>query len=288
METESNSKSSILVVEDSPNERAGLSMLLERAGFSVTAAADGIEGLAQLEQKKFDLLLVDAGLPRMGGIEMLSRLPAQPRPKVLVITGDGTAETALGALREHAEQFLEKPVDPKQLVESIRETLDAPPVAGKIRVLSADPHFVELRIPCERAVADRLQEFMKRLESGLPQKERASVELAFHELLLNAIEWGGRMDPACEVLITFLRTPRLLLYRIADPGAGFDASKLDHAAAGHADEDPCAHIEAREAKGMRPGGYGIVLAESMVDELVYNEAHNEVVLLKYLEGKKAA
>jgi len=288
MEKTATTRNSILVVEDSANERVGLCRLLERSGFAVKAAADGVEALTQIEQKKFDLLLVDVGLPRMGGLEMLSRLPEGARPKVLVITGDGTAETALGALREHVERCIAKPVEPKKLLETIQCALATPPVADKIKVLSADPHFVELRIPCERRIADRIQEYFGQLDSGLQNKVRESLELAFHELLMNAIEWGGRMDPGAEVEITFLRTERLVLVRITDPGKGFDPTNLEHAAIGHPAEDPSAHVEARMAKGLRPGGFGILLAKTLVDELLYNEAHNEVVLLKYLDRKAAA
>jgi anti-sigma regulatory factor (Ser/Thr protein kinase) len=70
--------------------------------------------------------------------------------------------------------------------------------------------------------------------------------------------------------------------RIADPGKGFDLAALDHAAIANQSEDPLAASDVREEKGMRPGGYGIQLVKSLVDELVYNEAHNEVVMVKYL------
>jgi anti-sigma regulatory factor (Ser/Thr protein kinase) len=83
------------------------------------------------------------------------------------------------------------------------------------------------------------------------------------------------------VRIAYLRLKRMLLYRIADPGMGFRLEELQHAAVSHPD-DPTAHIVAREEKGLRPGGFGILMAQSLVDELLYNEARNEVVLVKYL------
>jgi CheY-like chemotaxis protein len=287
MQTEQTSKNSILVVEDSANERVGLCRLLERSGFDVRAAADGLEGLQQVERENFDLLLVDVRMPRMNGLEMLSRLPESPRPKVLVLTGDDNAQTRLEALRKHAEQCIAKPFEPKQLVEIIKSELASPPIADQIQVLSADPHFVELRFPCKREVADRIQEYLQQLEADLPAKVRDAVKMAFHELLMNAMEWGGRMNPSSEVQVTVLRTEGLLLYRIADPGTGFDPAKLEHAAVGHAPDDPTAHVDIRAKKGIRPGGFGIRMAESLVDELIYNEAHNEVVLLKYLNRPEA-
>jgi DNA-binding response OmpR family regulator len=274
---------SILVVEDAPHERVGLCRLLERSGFTVKAAADGVEALRQIEKENFDLLLVDVWLPRMNGLELLSHLPGDSRPKTLVITGDETPETLLRALKGKADQYITRPFDPKQLVELIKNALAAPRVADKIQVLSADPHFVELRFPCDRQIAKRIQEYLRQLESDLPPKVRESVEMAFHELLANAIEWGGHLNPEAKVQITFLRTERLLLYRITDPGSGFDPAQLEHAAIGQPEDDLITHTDVRQEKGIRPGGFGILMARSLVDELIYNEPHNEVVLLKYLD-----
>lgn len=279
---------SILVVEDTPNERVGLCRLLERSGFAVKSAADGIAALNQIEQERFDLLLVDVWLPRMNGLEMLSHLPKDYQPKVLVITGDDTPETLLGALRENACQFLTKPFDPKHLVHLIKSALGSPQAAGKIQVLSADPHFVELRVSCDRETTLRIQDYLRRLESDLPAKVREAVEMAFHELLMNAVEWGGHMSAEAKVQITFLRTEKLLLYRIADPGPGFNPAEMKHAAVGNDPDNPYAHTDVRREKGMRPGGFGILMAQSLVDELIYNEAHNEVVLLKYLNEPETA
>jgi anti-sigma regulatory factor (Ser/Thr protein kinase) len=72
------------------------------------------------------------------------------------------------------------------------------------------------------------------------------------------------------------------MYRLDDPGPGFDLHNLKHAALNNPEEDPMAHMKAREEKGLRPGGLGLLLTQQMVDELVYNESRNEVVLIKYL------
>ncbi len=105
---------------------------------------------------------------------------------------------------------------------------------------------------------------------------------AFHELLMNAIEWGGKLDPKRRVRISYLRAKRMLMYRIADPGPGFKFADLDHAAITHGDS-PIEHGLIREQKGLRPGGFGLVLVKAKVDELLYNEAQNEVVFVKYLD-----
>jgi len=117
---------------------------------------------------------------------------------------------------------------------------------------------------------------------------RESIAYAFRELLLNAVEWGGKLDPSRTVRIACLRARRMLLYRIADPGPGFSIDNLPHAAIGQPPDDPIAHMHVREAKGIRPGGFGLLTVRASVDELLYNEQRNEVVFVKYLddEGKK--
>ena len=75
----------------------------------------------------------------------------------------------------------------------------------------------------------------------------------------------------------------MVLYRIADPGPGFKFEELSHAAVAYAPEQRLEYVEARQQKGLRPGGFGILMAQTMVDELIYNEVHNEVVFVKYLD-----
>jgi two-component system, OmpR family, response regulator len=268
----------ILVVDDSEGERKACCRLIERAGFEVQEAMDGEEGLEKLQRDRFDLLLVDVWMPRMNGLELLSRLPEESRPKALVITGDTNTETVLQSVRENAYLLLSKPVNPQDLIQSIRTALESPSAGGEIQVLSAQPDWVQLRFPCEMRTAGRVENVVEQLSFGLPLHMRHSVGLAFHELLMNAIEWGGRLNPNFEVRIDYLRTQRFLTLRIADPGKGFQVATLRHAATA---EEPLAHIDVRERRGIRPGGYGIQLAKSLVDELIYNEARNEVVMVKY-------
>src|SRR6266702_2526869 len=100
---------------------------------------------------------------------------------------------------------------------------------------------------------------------------------------MNAIESGGELDPTRKVRIAYLRARRMLLYRIADPGQGFKIEDLTHAAVGHSSSQPIEHVRVSHEKSLRPGGFGILMARAMVDELLYNEVRNEVVFVKYLD-----
>jgi DNA-binding response OmpR family regulator len=249
----------------------------------VTAVADGAAVLKALKKKKYDLLLLDIWMPRVNGLQLLARLRKEPkRPRVVVMTSDDTPETLLSAVREQAYQFLKKPVDPKTVVSQVKAVLAAHPVARPIEVVSAKPDWVELRVPCDLEAAERIQSFMNQLKADLPEEVRESVGQAFRELLTNAIEWGGKLDPNQTVRVSFLRARRMLLYRISDPGPGFRFEGLTHSAITNPDDEPYAHDRVREEKGLRPGGFGILLTRAKVDELIYNEAQNEVVFVKYL------
>ena len=273
----------ILVTDDDRILRAYVRTLLKKQKYAVTTAADGQAALALLKKKKFDLVLLDLWMPRMNGFEVLALVRQQPRPpRVVVMTSDDTPETMLRTVREQAYRYLNKPVEAQTLLDVVADALEERPQAPPIEVLSAKPAWVELLVPCDLDCARRIQLFLENLKVEMPQETRDRVGQAFRELLTNAVEWGGKLDPNRKVRVSFVHTPRMLLYRIADPGPGFKFEGLTHAAVGYAGDDPTAHMEEREKKGLRPGGLGIFMTRELVDELVYNEAQNEVLFVKYL------
>lgn len=275
--------SRILVVDDDRATRHVLRTVLTTAGFSVTVAKDGVEALKALRNRRFDLLLLDVWMPRMNGLDLLERLRTRKtRPRVVVMTSDEAPETLLEAVRQQAFKYLHKPIASVELLRTVREVLESPDLPP-IEVISARPEWVELVLPCRREAVERIQTVMAQLDTDLAPDLRESIAYAFRELLMNAIEWGGRLDPARTVRISCLRARRMLLYRIADPGPGFNIEDLPHAAIGGPPDDPIAHMQVREEKGIRPGGFGLLTVRGSVDELLYNEKRNEVVFVKYLE-----
>ena len=273
--------SRILVVDDDRATRLLIRGTLTTAGYAITVATDGMEALKLLQTRRFDLMLLDVWMPRMSGLDLLERLRnRKTRPRVVVMTSDDTPDTLLKAVRQQAFKYLHKPVEAATLLATVGQALEAPNVAP-IEVVSARPDWVELVVPCTREAAGRLEGVMAHLDSDLAPELRESMAHAFRELLLNSIEWGGKLDPGRTVRISYLRARRMILYRIADPGPGFNIDQLPHAAIGQA--DPLAHMDVREAKGIRPGGFGLLTVQAAVDELLYNEKRNEVVFVKYLE-----
>jgi CheY-like chemotaxis protein len=272
----------ILVVDDDRATRHVTRAVLTKAGYKVRLAPDGARALTRLRTGTFDLMLLDVWMPRMDGLQLLAKLKGRKRtPRIIVMTSDDTPETLLRAIRQHAFQYVRKPVEPQALRTLVRDVLARGP-APPIDIISARPNWVEIVVPCTREAADRLQEVMRHLEAGLSDEVREAVAFAFRELLLNAVEWGGKLDPKRNVRIAYLRAKRMLIYRIADPGRGFTMQGLDHAAISHPD-DPIKHMEIRESKKLRPGGFGLLTVRASVDELIYNERQNEVVFVKYLD-----
>jgi CheY-like chemotaxis protein/anti-sigma regulatory factor (Ser/Thr protein kinase) len=274
----------ILVVDDDRSTRQLIRLQLRAAGHTVETAGDGVAALTRIRKKSPDLVLLDVWMPGMDGLEMLAHLRDEPsQPRVVVMTADDTSQTLLRAIREHAYRYVTKPIEPKALVALVRDVLASKPHARPIEVVSAKPNWVELIVPCDREAAERIQEFLSRLDSDLPDAVRTQIGQAFRELLMNAIEWGGHLDPGKSVRISYLRARRMLLYRIADPGQGFSFEGLTHSAVNNPSDQPMQHALTREEKGLRPGGFGLLMTREIVDELLYNEAHNEVVFVKYLD-----
>ncbi len=115
----------ILIVDDERSMRDVLSIMLKRAGYDVTVAGDGEEGIAQLDKEIFDLVITDLKMPKKGGLEVLKAVKkASPETVVLMITAFASTESAVEAMKSGAYDYLTKPfqVDEVQLI--IRNALE--------------------------------------------------------------------------------------------------------------------------------------------------------------------
>ena len=125
-------KAKILVVEDNLDEAKLLKMDLEGEGYEVVCAFNGKEALERLEAEKPDLIVLDVMMPEMDGFTFCSRLRASPGNKdipVVLLTGvaEHIHETRYpldGVLRAEAEEYLEKPVKPEDLLKTITNLLE--------------------------------------------------------------------------------------------------------------------------------------------------------------------
>lgn len=117
-------KARILVVEDDATLRVTLAYLLIYAGYSVTQAEDGETALDLLESDSFDVVITDIVMGEVDGIEVLHTARLQSyRPEVILLTGHGTLETAVAALRSGAADYLLKPCAEDELLRSVEQAV---------------------------------------------------------------------------------------------------------------------------------------------------------------------
>jgi two-component system nitrogen regulation response regulator NtrX len=117
-------RESILVVDDEPGVRSSLSGILGDEGYLVEAVDSGEAGLAALEKGRYDLLLLDVWLTNMDGLEALSRVRTlDPELPVIVISGHGSIETAVKAVRMGAQDFVEKPLSLEKTLLVVKNAL---------------------------------------------------------------------------------------------------------------------------------------------------------------------
>jgi len=172
------------------------------------------------------------------------------------------------------------PVAPDELRASVRQALDDEHWRSGIRVESAVPDWIALRVACRRVNAERLTHFMSELAGDLPDSARHQLVTAFREVLLNAMEHGAAFDPGKVVEVHAVRTDRALVYYFKDPGPGFDPRRPKMVAS---ETDPISHLSERESQGRRAGGFGLLLTSKLVDEVHFSEKGNEVILVKHLD-----
>ena len=162
----------------------------------------------------------------------------------------------------------------------VRAAMASPCWDDGIEIFSATREWVRLAARCDVTTADRLVQFLRGVrDPDIPE----GIICAFREVLLNAMEHGGHFDPSQHVEISFIRARRVVACRVKDTGNGFSLEELRHAAINNPADDLLNHVAVREARGLRPGGFGLLLAKKLVDELIYNEQGNEVLLVKYVD-----
>ena len=114
--SETHSAERVLVVEDDPATRSGLTELVRTWGFTAEEAADGAEALEKITAFRPSIVVTDLVMPRMSGIDLLKALqPELEHIKVILLTAQGTVDTAVEAVKSGAEDYLTKPLDPNRL-----------------------------------------------------------------------------------------------------------------------------------------------------------------------------
>lgn len=277
----------LMVATDEQVSKA-LSKVLSSQGWRVVCAPDNQSALELVEGRAFDLIITGPETSGKEDIELLRKIRrVRPHTRLIILTDENTPRDVITAMREGAFCYFSKPFEMSSLAEMVRSASTAPLLDDGIELVSATPEWIRIIARCDRQTADRLVQFFQEM-SDLPHGEREDVATAFREMLLNAIEHGGNFDPSQYVEVSYVRTRKLVICRIKDPGQGFSIEEIHHAAVNNPPYDPIRHDVIRQADGLRPGGYGVLLAKHLVDELIYSEKGNEVLLVKHLRAPGGA
>lgn len=257
---------------------------LAGADIPVEYAAGHADALRRLRTRSFGVVVTCPDSTVDEDLALLEEMRAvRPGVKCIVLARHSTPEKVIAALRARVFACFTPPFDSNEIANLARRAASESQWQDDIQVLSARPGWVSVRVNCRVVTAERLLTFAKELNAQLPEDALQGTMQAFREVLLNAMEHGAAFNPEQVVEVTGVRTKRALVFYVRDPGAGFRRESLTEAAMATPDEDPVAHILQREEEGMRPGGYGLLVARGTVDELIYNEIGNEVLLIKYVD-----
>jgi DNA-binding NarL/FixJ family response regulator len=272
-----------LVVDADPEVEAVLAETLDPAIWTLEHASNNRAALAMAEARPFDLILTSEKTSGKEDVELLRKIRrVRPHTRLIILTDETTPADVIASMRARAFSYFSKPFSFPALAEMIRLAAEGPCWDEGIEILSATPAWIRLMARCELKTAERLVQFINEI-AELPEDEKYAVATAFREMLMNAIEYGGHFDPNEYVEVSYLHARHMVVCRVKDPGKGFSLDEVRHAAVGNPPEDPVRHVAYREEQGMRPGGFGVLMAQHLVDELIYSEQGNDVLLIKYLD-----
>ena len=258
--------------------------VLTAAHLPTVCAAGPADALKRLRARRFDVVITSADSDIDENLALLEEMRSiRPDLKCIVLAQHSTPDKVIAALRARVFGCFTPPFDTQEIATLVAKAASDNQSRDDIEILSARPGWVSIRANCRLVTAERLLSFAKELSAQLPEDKRQEIIQAFREILMNAMEHGAKFNPEQVVEVNAIRTARTMVFRVRDPGTGFQKESLSHAAVGNPASDPTAHILLRKEQGMRAGGYGLLLASGTVDELIYNATGNEVILIKYLD-----
>jgi anti-sigma regulatory factor (Ser/Thr protein kinase) len=273
-----------LVVCPEPELASEVSSTL--SGWKIERVASNDAALKAVETHAFDLIVTGEKTSGRADVELLREIRrVWPHTRLIILTTESTPADVIASMRERAFSYFSRPFSGSSFAAMLRLATEEQCWDDGIEVIKATPEWIQIAARCDKKTADRLLQFFREI-IDLPESERDAVAYAFSEMLMNAVEHGGKLDPTKYVEISYVRARHAVMCRIKDPGEGFSLEELQHAAIANPPHDPLRHQAYRDAKGLRPGGFGMLITLNLVDELIYGEQRNEVLLVKYLDLAK--
>lgn len=131
----------ILVIDDEQPIRASLKEILEYEGHTVAEAEDGMEGVVEASKSKYDAIFCDIKMPKMDGLDVLDMLESKGvNVPVIMISGHGTVETAVQALKKGAFDFIQKPLDLNRILVTLKHATETEELIAETKMLRKKVH----------------------------------------------------------------------------------------------------------------------------------------------------
>ena len=166
------SMSNILIIDDEKAIRKTLSEILSYEGYKIDEAADGEEGLKKLREKEFDVILCDIKMPKVDGIEFLEKSKdINGDTPIIMISGHGTIETAVEAVKKGAYDYISKPPDLNRLLITIRNAMDKNQLMAETKVLKRKVSKVQEMI----GDSDPMVKIKETIEKVAPTEARIMI-----------------------------------------------------------------------------------------------------------------
>src|SRR5258708_1255454 len=217
-----------LVVGGESQIETPLRKVLKPGAWAIQHAKDNAAALGLGQRKGFDLIVTSEKTSGKEDIELLRKIRRiRPHTRLIILADESTPADVIAAMRERAFSYFSKPFSPDALASMIQHAIEEPCWDDGIDVVSATPEWIRIRARCDLKTADRVLQFFDEI-AELPEPERGEVGMAFREMLTNAIEHGGRLDPNQQVEISYVRASHMVTCRISDPGEGFTLDEIPH------------------------------------------------------------
>jgi DNA-binding response OmpR family regulator len=272
----------ILLIAPGPTLRDELARHLDLEGVEFEVASGGLDAVRRLRRRSFGAAVTSPDTSVEDDLELVEEMRLVRRKlSIVILAPKATPEDVIAALRAQVFACFTVPVDVNELASMLKRGLETADPREGIDVITAEPEWISLRVSCNPPTAERVVQYFEELRADVPNPEREALLTAFREILLNAMEHGAQFDPDKMVEVTAIRTARAIVFYVRDPGHGFRRDALPHAAVSNPPDDPIAHMGVRAEQGLRPGGFGLLVAKNVVNELIYNEQGNEVLLIKH-------
>jgi anti-sigma regulatory factor (Ser/Thr protein kinase)/DNA-binding NarL/FixJ family response regulator len=276
--------SRVLVIGNNDALSQAVREMLTVAKIPAEVAFGSADALQRLRTRSFGVVITSGESRMEEDLALLGEIRrVRPAVRCIVLSERNTPQDVIAALRAQVFACFSEPFDARTIASLAEEAASDSDWRSQIQVLSAKEGWVSLHANCGVLTAERLITFMRELNALLPTQAQYELIEALREILMNAIEHGAAFNPEQYLHLTAVRTARTVTFYVRDPGGGFRVDSLGEDVVAGTSTDPIEHIKQREEAGMRPGGYGLLLARGTVDELIYNDTGNEVVLIKYTD-----